>query len=195
MSIRVHPWLVLGFGGPKRTESGEKLRNARNTRKIKMGLVRFGAETARRPRRGGLQPARRPKIGQKGPKMAQNGILGRFGAPEGMQTRFSTANGRKFTQMGIGKGISAGKQEIFMKTGGETGLHRVFLLFPVFLFPTANGREWTRTRAQVGNFSRAGDRKYACLPAGSPRVRARGAPRLGSDRKSTGVTFRRIGPV
>ena len=50
-----------------------------------------------------------------------------------MQTRFSTANGRKFTQMGIGKGISAGKQEICMKTGGETGLHRVFLLFPVFL--------------------------------------------------------------
>ena len=166
-----------------------------------------------------------------------------MGAPEGMQTRFSTANGRKFTQMGIGKGISAGKQEICMKTGGETGLHRVFLLFPVFLLsqgermavgtrrvgrtrPTrwgkgkpilnvecgmSNGeverargggaeeadfdREWTRTRAQAGNFSRAGDRKYACSPAGSPRGRARGAPRLGADRKSTGVAFRRIEPV
>ena len=54
---------------------------------------------------------------------------------------------------------------------------------------TANGREWTRTRAQAGNFSRAGDRKYACSPAGSPRVRARGAPRLGADRKSTGGRF------
>ena len=35
------------------------------------------------------------------------------------KTGIFTANGREWTQMGSGKGISAGKQDICMKTGGE----------------------------------------------------------------------------
>ena len=54
--------------------------------------------TARRPRRGGLQPIRRPKIGQ-----------------NGLKTGGATANGRKWTQMWGETGIFS------RKTGGDGG--------------------------------------------------------------------------
>ena len=97
MSIRVHPWLILVFGGRRKFENGPK--------------TAFWAF---------------------------------WGALEGLQTRFSTvptSSESRETQIhangGIRRGFSAGKQEICMKTGGETGLHLVFLLFPVFLLSRA----------------------------------------------------------
>ena len=169
-------------------------------------------------------------------------ICGPFWAFGGLRRAGKPVFYRKWTQIhanGDREGNFSRKTGNFQEDRRGTGLHRVFLLFPVFLLSqgermavgtrrvgrtrptrwgkgkpilnvecgmsngeverargglkrpisTANGREWTRTRAQAGNFSRAGDRKYACSPAGSPRVRARGAPRLGADRKSTGGRF------
>ena len=62
--------------------------------------------TARRPRRGGLQPIRRPKISQNGPKMA---FWGGWGAMEGVLRALEGQNGLKRVQIPKIRKISSRK--------------------------------------------------------------------------------------
>ena len=113
MSIRVHPWLVLSLGGPRKGENGEV--TTKSTKCTKMGQERL------------RQAHLREFAFICGPFWT----LGRFRRAGNADFEPQMdANGHKW---GTRKRFSAGKQEMGTKTGGETGLHRVFLLFPVFL--------------------------------------------------------------
>ena len=67
----------------------------------------FGTGTARRPRRGGLQPIRRHKIGQNEPKTVKNGIWGRFGGSGGPEIADFQQENRKYARKQEGKEASS----------------------------------------------------------------------------------------
>ena len=98
---------------------------------------------------GAENGSQRGQKGTNGLKMAPNGLGGDVrGVLEGLRGRFlpqMDANSRKW---GIRRGISAGKQEICMKTGGEKGIHRVFL--DVSCFPAESGFRMAVGTRRVG---------------------------------------------
>ena len=68
---------------------------------------------------------------EKGPKAHFGSIYGAWGALEGLQTQFSTANERKFTQMGDQAGKFCRKTG---NAGNQEGKRRIFRVFLCFLF-------------------------------------------------------------